>query len=112
MTNGKATPQGVATPRERTKTMARIKRTTTPEGVVFIHAEGGVTVQCRNCGRDCSVSCSPEQYKSYIDGAGNIQDIMPDVPAGERELLISGICGLCWDSMFRHDEEGRWRHND
>lgn len=32
----------------------------------------------------------------------NIQDIFPELSADERELIISGICGTCFDRTF-HD---------
>lgn len=28
-----------------------------------------------------------------------IQDAMPYLSAGQREVLITGICGECWDMM-------------
>ena len=30
----------------------------------------------------------------------NIQEVLPDMAAPERELLISGTCGVCWTRMF------------
>jgi hypothetical protein len=32
-----------------------------------------------------------------------IQDAMPELSADERQLLISGTCGKCWDKMFQED---------
>lgn len=29
-----------------------------------------------------------------------IQEIFPEMPAEEREQLISGICPTCWNKMF------------
>lgn len=33
------------------------------------------------------------------------QDCFPAMPAEQREFLISGICGKCWDQMFPPDDE-------
>ena len=33
-----------------------------------------------------------------------IQDAMPYLSADERELLISGTCGTCFDKMFGSEE--------
>jgi hypothetical protein len=33
-------------------------------------------------------------------GGENIQRVFPDMSAGEREVLISGIHPACWDKMF------------
>jgi hypothetical protein len=34
-----------------------------------------------------------------------MQDIFPDLPIGDRELLISGTCNTCWQKMFGNDED-------
>ena len=34
-----------------------------------------------------------------------IQDAMPYLSADDRELLISGTCGACFDKMFPPDPE-------
>jgi hypothetical protein len=33
------------------------------------------------------------------------KDCFPHLTPAEREFLISGICGECWDAMFPHDAE-------
>lgn len=36
-----------------------------------------------------------------------IQNALPHLPAGDREVLISGMCGDCMDEMFPDvDDEG------
>ena len=37
-------------------------------------------------------------------GGKYIQDAMPYLSADERELLISGTCGTCFDKMFGGSE--------
>jgi ribosomal protein L40E len=32
-----------------------------------------------------------------------IQDVMPYLSADEREILISGICGKCYDKLYEQD---------
>lgn len=39
-----------------------------------------------------------EQYVSWRDGA-LIQDVMPDLSAGDREFMISGITPEEWEAM-------------
>ena len=42
-------------------------------------------------------------YKADHDAWKNgklIQEVMPYVPTHMRELLISGICGSCFDRLF------------
>lgn len=63
-----------------------------------------MTAYCANCGQSRPVSCTEEQYRRWQSGA-KIQDAMPDLPAAERDLLLSGICETCWREIF-HEE---WR---
>lgn len=39
-----------------------------------------------------------------------IQDVMPYLSADDRELMISGVCGKCFDMMFPLDIE--WEDDD
>ena len=34
-----------------------------------------------------------------------IQDALPELSAGERELLISGTCDECWQRLFPDGDE-------
>lgn len=55
--------------------------------------------QCIECGKRKPISATAEQIRAWRNGA-LIQDAMPNVPEDERELLISGICGECFDALF------------
>ena len=50
------------------------------------------------------MSVNPENVKSWRNGE-YIQDCMPYLAMDERELLMSGICGECFDGMFLEDGE-------
>jgi hypothetical protein len=41
-----------------------------------------------------------------------IQDAMPYLSADEREILISNICGLCFEQMFGEGEDEDWGDDD
>jgi hypothetical protein len=41
-----------------------------------------------------------EDMVSWLSGSGYIQDIMDYLTPAERELLISGTCGKCFDTLF------------
>lgn len=45
-------------------------------------------------------------YDAWKGGAF-IQDAFPDMSMNDRELLISGACGPCFDSIMP-DEDGDW----
>lgn len=61
-------------------------------------------VDCVRCHKPITVNCTDEQYIEWTRGAA-IQQAMPNVPADEREMLISGICGVCWKEIFKDDDD-------
>ena len=44
-----------------------------------------------------------DDYTSWENGA-LIQTAMPYLSADEREVLISGMCGPCFDNLFGGEE--------
>ncbi len=56
-------------------------------------------VNCRICRETHTILADEADVYQWQDG-GLIQDIMPYLTASERELLISGTCGVCFDEMF------------
>lgn len=54
---------------------------------------------CDNCDSETQLLIESEDYKSWKKGR-LIQDAMPYLTIEQRELLISGICGTCFDDMF------------
>lgn len=51
------------------------------------------------CGRTQEINITEEQYKRWKAGE-HLQDVAPNLTADEREILISGICGICFDKIF------------
>jgi len=50
------------------------------------------------------IKFTEEQYQRFTQwkaGGINIQDALPDFSTDERELLLSSICGTCYDKMFK-----------
>lgn len=62
-----------------------------------------MNVTCQLCGETKTVNCTQEQYNKWKAGE-LIQRAMPNVPPDERELLISGTCGTCFDNMFPEED--------
>ena len=54
---------------------------------------------CPICNHEHSVTVDEEKWKKYQNGEGNIQNIFSELSAAEREILITGICGKCWDNV-------------
>lgn len=68
--------------------------------------DGTVTVSgpCYSCGKQQSVQVDSVAFEKFERGQF-AQNCFPNISAAEREFLISGICGVCWDEMFPPDEE-------
>ena len=67
-----------------------------------------LSVDCRLCGTFQHIECEQWQADELDKPRSErmfIQDIFPDLPIGDRELLISGTCNTCWQNMFGNDED-------
>jgi predicted metal-binding protein len=64
-----------------------------------------VTVACMGgCDKPHEVHVDTSAYLAYK--AGELaQRAFPTMSADQRELLISGTCGTCWNEMFPPEEE-------
>lgn len=63
-----------------------------------------INIKCASCGTMYKIKFTEEQYQRLVQwkaGKMNIQDALPDLSADDRELLISSICGKCYDKMFK-----------
>lgn len=60
---------------------------------------------CPFCGHANEIEVNEIDYLDWSDGELLVQDAFPYLSADEREMLISGICPKCWDSMFGLPEE-------
>lgn len=59
---------------------------------------------CPFCGHRNTIAVYADDYERWQAG-GLVQDCFPYLSADDREMLISGICPKCWDSMFPDEEE-------
>ena len=63
------------------------------------------TKKCICCGKEFIFNVTDEQYNNYINQTDLIQRIFPEIRPDKRELLISGICGECFDDIMYDDED-------
>lgn len=63
-----------------------------------------ITKRCFCCGQNKVVEMDSQAYTRWMDGE-HIQDVAPQLSVDDRELLISGVCGTCFDTMFANDDE-------
>ena len=60
--------------------------------------------KCICCNANRVVEMDSEAYTRWMQGE-HIQDVAPELSEDDRELLISGVCGPCFDEMFAEEEE-------
>lgn len=46
------------------------------------------------------IDCTAQQLFDFHEGKGFVQDIFPNLTAGEREFLMTGCTPEEWDTMF------------
>ena len=62
-----------------------------------------ITAVCRKCQKSHTLMVDIADVHCWQLGE-YIQDAMPYLSAGERQLLISGTCDDCWEKMFGDSE--------
>ena len=61
----------------------------------------GITITCQRClVEQPMIEIDHWNLVRWRDGY-KIQDAMPDLTPGQRELIISGTCEKCFDEMFK-----------
>ena len=65
-----------------------------------------LATQCVLCGTTHEVMVDLKDAQEYMSpNRRHVQDIFPYLTPEERELLISGICPVCWELMFACEED-------
>lgn len=62
-----------------------------------------IQTRCPHCEEEHTVRCTEEGYEAWQKGA-LIENAMPELSAADREMLITGYCGRCWDKLFSTEE--------
>lgn len=76
---------------------------------------GNITIlnyKCKICKKYFTLKVKADDYTDYISNGKLIQLAFPYLSAGERELIISGICDTCFTDMFKDDEEDEEYQDD
>lgn len=58
---------------------------------------------CLECGEPVTMEVNESDLDRWLSGNALVQDAFPYLSADDREILISGICGKCFDKMFPDD---------
>lgn len=61
---------------------------------------------CLHCHRFIPVKLDGKDYFDFfVRGADKVQNIFHYLTAAQREMLISGTHGPCWDDLFADDDD-------
>jgi len=63
---------------------------------------GHTAIECFFCDETYHIQVALADLEAWENGM-LIQEAMPYLTAGERELFISGTCDSCWEKMFPSD---------
>lgn len=67
--------------------------------------ESFADLRCNVCGQVFTVVYNRQDMSDWLSGSEYIQDALHYLTAGERELLLSGVCSTCFDDMFSDSED-------
>ena len=56
-------------------------------------------ITCMTCKKVHRISAAPEEFAAFNSGVF-VQKAFPDMSEDDRELLISQMCGPCFDKLF------------
>jgi hypothetical protein len=63
-----------------------------------------IQIQCIQCKKIHTITVDSLKYESWMEGLEHIQDAFPMLSVDDRELMISKICGKCYDNLFAGPE--------
>jgi hypothetical protein len=63
------------------------------------------TPECGYCHEHGLLELTDDQYERWLNRKGHIQNDLPDLTDGQRELLITGTHEPCWIAIFGNGED-------
>jgi hypothetical protein len=63
------------------------------------------TKPCMKCGKTAEMEVDSTAYFRWKEQGWHIQTAFPDMPAEQRELLISGTHPACWLELFGDEDD-------
>lgn len=69
------------------------------------------TKPCPRCKGTAVLKLPVEGAKRYNQGE-LVQNAFPEMPAADRERLVTGYCGTCWDLLFPEEDEEEYDPED
>ena len=59
-----------------------------------------ITKRCRKCKTKVSFMVYADDWDSWRANEEYIEDAFWYIPPDQREMLLSRVCGTCWNKMF------------
>lgn len=63
-------------------------------------AKTDILYYCKFCNKEVLITVNEEDIKKYENGA-LIQHAFPYLAPDEREIMLSGMCGDCWQKYMK-----------
>lgn len=63
-----------------------------------------VKITCQSCGEVHTFNVDENALTRFAKGEIHIQDAFPDMDPGDREMFLSGLCGKCYDELFKDED--------
>ena len=70
-----------------------------PHIVTIDETTAVLDITCLECNTNQTIVLDKERYIKWQTGT-SIQRVFPEIDLDTRELMISGICGSCFDKLF------------
>lgn len=58
-------------------------------------------IVCEQCGEQHFIAVNKKDWEDFLDGK-QVQLAFPYLNASNRELILSKICGKCYDKIFEN----------
>ena len=74
--------------------------------IEYCASTGGLIVkrECTCCGQIQTVDIPPKWvngFEKWVNNEELIQNALSEMDAGDREVLVSGVCRNCWGDLFK-----------
>ena len=73
-------------------------------GRIIMHNDTTIGIRCGMCKKGYTLRVNLSDLDRWNHKDGLAQDIFPYLSPDERELLISGICGTCFDKVSAEED--------
>ena len=70
-----------------------------------INSKGNVGIECPRCHKVVFLPITEQELLAWDPQETHVQKQFPQLSPAQREMLLTGLCGDCWDEIFKEDED-------